>query len=575
MKYIIEVNDVSFTYAARTMPSLSHINVKIPQGDFLLITGATGCGKSTLLKMFNGLIPHESGGQMTGDVQVMGASIHASSIAELSQFVGVMFQSPDDQIFSATVFDEVAFILENQGMEYGEIAAEVSQVLKVVGLPGMEQTSIHALSGGQKQRLALAAILVARPQVLVLDEPISQLDPQGAAELLAVVSELNRTWGMTVVIVEHRLHEVMPLCRNVAIMDQGNIVWQGSYEQALSQAQVFIKYGLRLPHAVELCYRLGIEKATASIEKAVAIISQEYRLPKIEIASKRKGVYWRKEQVRPAADNAVIAIHDLSFQYEQKGSKIVNKINLTIPGGQFVALMGKNGAGKSTLLQLISGLLPATTGQVKVNDKEVCALVPEVGLVLQNPDLMLFNLTVEKEILFALRQRKVLREKEKNYVTLIQDLGLNGLEGYFPLALSRGQRFRVAIAAALAVQPAVLLLDEPTTGQDMGHIRDVAQLLKVYVNNGGTVIFCTHDTEVAAEYADRIIIMQQGEILADAAPVDLFFDELILRNSVIKPPQITKIAQLLYNGKALTVEEVAAYVRQNALGNKTKRYAYL
>ena len=568
MEHMIEVRGVSFTYASRTRPSLLNIDLQVPRGDFLLITGSTGCGKSTLLKMFNGLIPHACGGTMTGEVQVRGQSIHASPVAELSKIVGVMFQSPDDQIFSATAADEVAFILQNQGMEAEAIEQEVKLALAVVGLAGMENASVHALSGGQKQRLALAAILVARPEVLVLDEPISQLDPQGAQELLAVIYDLNQQHGMTVIIVEHRLHEVLPLCRHVAIMDQGQLVWQGTREQAFHQAQVFVRYGLRLPHTVDLCRRLGIKSPGASVTETVAVIQNTYGM--LAAGMVRKWKPGKSIQAKMPQEQAIVEICDVGFQYEPKGRFILNKINLRIFKGQFIALMGKNGAGKSTLLQIISGLAEATAGQVSLHGKPLRSLVPEIGLVLQNPDLMLFNLTVEKELLFVLKQRRKLALKEEILPVLIQNFGLARLEQDFPLALSRGQRFRVAIAAALAVQPEVLLLDEPTTGQDIGHIRAVAQILKEYVKQGGTVVFCTHDTEVAAEYADRILVMQQGDILADTTPAELFCDEDILQAVGIRPPQITQLAKLLYSGSAVTVEEVAAYVRQNAVGTQAQ-----
>ena len=564
---IIRLRDISFSYKHRNLPSVSQINLDIVQGDFVLLTGATGCGKSTLLKMLNGLIPHESGGLLTGEVVVDGRDTKKCSIAELSQTVGMVFQSPDDQIFSTTVFDETAFILENMGMSPEEITSRVHETLRLVGMFEHRETSIHALSGGQKQRLAVASVLAARPQVLALDEPISQLDPQGAAELLSVLEYINTNLGMTIVIVEHRLHEVMPLCRRVVIMDRGQLVWQGTREEAFCCPEVFDAYGLRLPQTIDICRCLGVATQSAQVADAVAAIKRQYNVPAYnEQTTLPRTVSSEKEQI------PVIEVEHLVFQYEKLGKPVLQDIHLSIPPGQFVALMGNNGAGKSTLLHQIGGLLKPVSGHVRVLGQVVSGIMPEVGMVLQNPDFMLFNNTVADEIAFALRQTKGKDIWSGQCQRLVEDLGLEGMESDFPLALSRGQRLRVAIAAVLACQPSVLLLDEPTTGQDIGHIEDIVVLLKEYTNQGGTVIFCTHDTEVAARFAERIIIMCDGKIIADGSGAAVFMQDSVLQAARLKPPAALLIAQELYKGRAVTVKEVVDYVRQECVGSNTGNY---
>ena len=222
--------------------------------DFILCTGATGCGKSTLLKTFNGLIPHEIGGTLQGRVLVDGVDAKTLPVAELSRTVGLMFQNPDDQIFSTTVADEVSFALENMGMPRTEIALRVKETLAWVGLEGREKNSVHALSGGERQRLALAAVLAVRPRVLALDEPISQLDPRGALELLGVLEKLNRVHGITIILVEHRLHEVLPFCRHVLVMEEGAVIWKGTREAAFRDPAVFLRLGLRIPQTIHICH---------------------------------------------------------------------------------------------------------------------------------------------------------------------------------------------------------------------------------------------------------------------------------------------------------------------------------
>lgn len=564
MDSIVNFDNVSFTYRHRNLPSVKNVSLAVAPGEFLLLTGATGCGKSTLLKMINGLVPQESGGKFTGEVLVGGLAAHKLAVAEMSRMVGLVFQNPDDQIFSTSVYDEAAFVLENMGMPPEQIQPLVTEALQLVGLADKAAASVHALSGGQKQRLAVAAVLAANPRVLALDEPISQLDPQGAWELLAVLKQLNIRQKITIILVEHRLHEVLPLCHRVAVMDNGQLVWQGNREEAYARQDLFAGLGLRLPQPVAICHRLGVAVRSAEVADAVAAIRQCYTVPACE-PSPAAG------RVVPPATPAV-AVRQLSFGYEHVPALVLNNIELEIPAGQFVALMGSNGAGKSTLLHLIGGLLTPAAGEIQVLGQKLTAVSPAVGMVLQNPDFMLFNSTVREEISFSLWQRR--QETAAGWPEecrlLADKLGLRGLEDDFPLALSRGQRLRVAIAAVLASRPRILLLDEPTTGQDIGHIEDIVLLLKEYSRQGGSIVFCTHDTEVAARFADRIVVMRQGSIVADDTPVAVFQDTALLDSAGLRPPAALLTAQALYGGTALSVEEVVAYVRQTGVGSYSR-----
>ncbi|CQR74510.1 Putative HMP/thiamine import ATP-binding protein YkoD [Sporomusa ovata DSM 2662] len=566
MDSMVQLCNVSFTYRHRSTPSVKDVSLHISAGEFLLLTGATGCGKSTLLKMLNGLIPHESGGTLAGKVLVGGRSTSDLGVAEMSRTVGMVFQNPDDQIFSTTVFDEVAFVLENMGMTSVQIEPQVWEALQLVGLLDKAEASVHSLSGGQKQRLAVAAVLAAKPKVLALDEPISQLDPQGAVELLSVLRQLNANLGITIIIVEHRLHEVLPLCHKVAIMDAGKLIWQGKCEEAYGRPELFAAYGLRLPQPVTICHQLGVAVSSAKVSEAVTAIRQRYAVPHYEVLAAATAP--ARPEALPTKLPAVVTARSLSFYYDNPAQLILKEVDFTLFPGQFIALMGSNGAGKSTLLHLIGGLLKPAAGEITVLGQE-SAVSPAVGMVLQNPDFMLFNSTVREEIGFSLQQQ---RQGDAagwtGYCQLLVDkLGLSGLEEEFPLALSRGQRLRVAIAAVLSCRPPVLLLDEPTTGQDIGHIEDIALLLKEYTRQDGSIVFCSHDTEVAARFADRIVVMHQGQIVADGAPAAIFQDQVILKTSGLKPPAVLLTAQALYHGTALTVEEVVGYVRQTCLGS--------
>ena len=559
MGVILECQDLSFIYKNQPLPSLSHIILEIKAGDFILCTGKTGCGKSTLLKTFNGLIPHEIGGTMQGRILVDGIDSRTLPVAELSQTVGLMFQNPDDQIFSTTVADEVGFALENRGMPPDKIAGRVAETLAWVGLGGREQQSVHALSGGERQRLALAAVLSVRPRVLALDEPISQLDPQGAVNLLGVLEKLNREQGITIILVEHRLHEVMPICRQVLVMDEGTVSWYGTREEAFRDPAMFLRLGLRIPQTVEICHLLGIAVPTASIVNAVDRIRQHY-----PNCAEYKSVEAETEKLVSA--ESFLDVKNLSFRYERNGRAILDEISLQVFRGQFIVLMGHNGAGKSTLLHHICGLLAARRGEVRIDNQPVRGLSRAVGMVMQNPDLMLFNSTVKAEVTFGLRQAG----KDKampNWKLLLERVGLSKMEDRFPLALSQGQRVRVAIASLLVCDPALLLLDEPTTGQDLGHIDDIMLLLQEYVADGGSVVLCTHDTETAVRYAERVIIMTEGRIVADGTPRDVLVRDELLRKAGLRVPAAFQVSQALYGGFALSVEEVVRDVQQTSLGS--------
>ncbi len=573
MKTIVTIKNMTFTYAGRQIPTLKDINYTIQQGDFILLTGTTGCGKSTLLKTLNGLIPQESGGTMQGTVYVDGVATHQINIADVSRLVGLVFQNPEDQIFSATVEDETAFVLENMGLPETEIRQAVSEALDKVGLADKRTASIHALSGGQKQRLAVAAVLAAKPEVLALDEPISQLDPVGAESLLQVLTELNRQ-GITIIVVEHRLHEVLPVCSRITIMDEGVIVWDGPAGAALSEPDIFVRHGLRLPQPLEICHALGIVTVGYSAKEAVDVIRQNYKINPVNSGF----IYDSKSNIGSSKNQPSIQVNDLVFGYSERDVPVLQGVDFTAFPGEVIALMGTNGAGKSTLLQHIAGLVKPWQGNVLVHGLAASIKTGLTGMVLQNSDLMLFNTTVAEEISFGCRYnvQKVDRtaDASDSLAGLLTDFDLIQYIEDFPLALSRGQRLRVAIASVLACCPAVLLLDEPTTGQDISHIRDIEVRIRHFAQAGGTVIFSTHDGELAARLAERIVVMKRGEIIMDSHPAKVFCRHDILQQASLKVPPVIEMAGELGLGPLLKVEEVVNYVRQSNVGSNNQKYCY-
>jgi energy-coupling factor transporter ATP-binding protein EcfA2 len=553
MAPIIEIDNLSFTYGSRYSPTIAGITLTVDEGEFVLITGRTGCGKSTLLKALNGLIPHESGGMLTGCVRVDGRDTQELTVRELSRSVGLVFQNPEDQIFATRVYDEVAFVLENAGMDPGTVAARVEKTLRDVGLAGKENDSVHTLSGGQKQRLALAAVLAARPRAIVLDEPISQVDPQGASELLHLLLRLNREKGITVVVVEHRLQEVAAVCRRIILMESGRVVWDGAADDLFSAPKQLLDRGLRLPQPVAVCLGLNLMPPATSTKGAIARIRAA--IPRLN----PEAVAEPAVAGRPRGGEELISLRDVHFRYGERGADVLAGVSLSVRQGEVVAVMGANGAGKSTLLQLLNGLLAPKSGEVRVLGGHPQAGRGGVGQVMQNPDLMLFCPTVEAEIAFGAADRQIVAE-------LLAKLGLEAQGGDFPLALSRGQRLRVALAAVLASRPAVLLLDEPTTGQDYAHIGAIARLAGDFAAAGGAVVFCTHDAEIAAGYATRVLVMKNGRLLLDGGPRQVFAQGGLLAAAGVRPPPAAVIGEALLAKTTLSAEEVIAYVQQAAVG---------
>lgn len=526
---MITINNLSFWYPGRHEPSLDRVNLTIGEGEFVLLAGPTGCGKSTLLKCLNGIIPHLSGGRSQGDVVIGGRATRIMSMAELSTRVGLVQQSPDDQIFATVIQDEVAFGPENLCQPRAEIERRLDWALQAVDLGGFRLRSTAALSGGQKQRLAIASMLAMQPRILALDEPISQLDPQGAGEVMSVIQKLNREYGVTVVMVEHRIHEVAQYVERIVVMNQGSVVFDAPVRQAMTQAEVFVNMGLRLPETVEISRRLKPDRIAMTVRETVDLL--------------RSGAV-RKDETLTACKIApqgmpVLEIKDLFYRYSQNDRQVLNGINITIRQGERVAVMGRNGAGKSTLLTHMAALTVPQQGTVKVAGITITSKqklpLGTVGMVMQNPDLMLFASSVRREVEFGLRKLNTApAEMTERYRRAVQGLALESLQEEPPLSLSRGQRLRTAIAAIVGMRPQIVFLDEPTTGQDK---RNIESMMAALLSQIKSLVFCTHDVETAIRYATRVVILDQGRIVADDVPRKIFADASLLSRSGLKPTQ--------------------------------------
>ncbi|WP_292390485.1 ABC transporter ATP-binding protein [Methanosarcina sp. UBA5] len=573
---MIEIKDLWYTYPGRSEPTLKGINLRVEKGEFVLLTGPTGCGKSTLLKTLNGIIPHESGGIFSGSVKVKGMETTDSNHMEISKEVGLVFQNPDDQIFSTIVEDEVAFGPENLCFEQKEIDRKVEDALQIVGMSDHRFASTNSLSGGQKQRICIASMLAMVPEVLAMDEPISQMDPVGTHEVLNTVRELNRKLKTTILLVEHRLHELAPFVDRIVVMDDGKIVFDQPASKAFDHLEIFYRLGLRIPEPVELCHSLGIKASPLSVSGALAVLNREYFKENTGISQpppnpeENTGVKTssRKASVENNAfennifgnntseNNAsIISIQDLWSGYE-KNKMVLKGINLEIRKGERVAIMGTNGSGKSTLLLHLAAILKPYKGNVKVfgedtRSKNPYSFAGKVGFVFQNPDLMLFCDSVEEETRFGPVQLKY-SDIEERVRNSLEAMSILPLRHDLPQALSRGQRLRTAVASVISINPELILLDEPTTGQDRVNIE---QMMDFFKNNNSTLIFCTHDVEVAMSYATRILVMNDGQIIADGKGKEVIKDTESLRKASLTQPPVVEIANYL-GVNAFSVKEL-------------------
>ncbi|MCY3741218.1 MAG: energy-coupling factor transporter ATPase [Candidatus Poribacteria bacterium] len=502
----IEIENLCFTYPSREIPTLHGITTRVRRGAFVLLTGPTGCGKSTLLRTLNGLIPHASAGTLTGTVYLDGQDIATQPLATTCQQVSLLFQNPDDQLFCTQVEDEIAFGLENLGFPPEEIQERITFALEQVGLPGFESRQISSLSGGEKQRVALAAVWAMRPEILLLDEPTSHLDPQGARDILGIVKHLNSEIGITVVLATHRTREVAPLCNHVWLMEDGRLCLDLPKIDAFQDATPYQRLGVQVPQAENIV----VKPTTSSL----------------------------KHPSNATRQDPFLNIQHLHFRYPNTDKDAVCDISCEVPRGEVLTIMGANGSGKTTLIHLIAGLLRPSSGEVVIDGKsygrvKLHQLAGKVGIVFQDPDLLLQAETVLDEVAFGPKNLKFLRKTlEERVDRTLTRFDLQDLGSEAPYALSRGQRQRTAVAATFSLHPDLFLLDEPTTGQDAQHLhRLMAELCDEIQQKNKTLVFATHDTDLTLKYANRILLLRDGTVIYDGEPATAFADQDLLQQA--------------------------------------------
>jgi energy-coupling factor transport system ATP-binding protein len=561
----LELRGVTFTYRDAQQPALRSVDLAVGQGESVIIMGEGGAGKSTICRCANGLIPHFQKGDLQGEVLAFGEDTRAHPVHELAQDVGLVFQDFESQLFSTSVELEVAFGPENLGRPPGEIGERIFQVLRLTGLGGMERRAPATLSGGEKQRLAIASVLACRPRLLVLDEPTSDLDPDGKRQVFRIARALRQQemgGTPTVIMVEHETEEALHFERAV-VMRAGEIAYDGEVRGLLAQPEFMEAHGIRPMPAAALLAALG--EAARPVEDAET-------LSQLAVLGYR---FDRRRWEAVAADDArrasyaspIIEVDGLHHSYD--GSPALDGVSLSIREGEFVAILGQNGSGKTTLVKHFNGLLAPRRGEVRVGGaptqrQSARQLSRLVGYVFQNPDHQIFAQTVREEVGFGPRNCGLPADEVARRVRdALAAVGLWGYEDEDPFSLTKGERQRVAVASTLASRPRVLILDEPTTGLDYRQNRGMMELLRGLNRQGHTIVIVTHSMWVAAEYAHRAVVMSRGRITLDCSMREAMSRTQELGMADLVPPQAVRLGVAL-GGPTVSVAELAQCVTRRA-----------
>lgn len=556
---VVSLHDVTFAYEGDIV-ALRNLNLTARRGEFVVVLGANGAGKSTFCYLLSGIVPHIYGGRRRGMVTVAGLDPWDEPLYVTSQRVGVLMQDPEVQLFMPSLKAELAFGPANLGVPREEILQRSQAALALVRLTGLEEHHPRDLSGGQKQRAALAAVLTMQPQVLVLDEPTSQLDPLGRWEMGEAIERLKQSGDLAIIMTTHETEEILHLADQVLVLERGEVVLQGSPEQVFSESERLEQAGVKTPALILAQSRLVAPTRRERQHPPRTTVN----LTLAEVAGQmREAVKAGRLTVQPEAcpPPRTIASHgppilearSLTMEYPGPPRVVaLQDVHLQVRQGEFVGIVGQNGSGKSTLVKCFVGLLRPTKGEVlfrgeSIRNLSVGEMARRVGLVLQNPDYQLFTASCRDEIRFGLRNVGIPPEEIEHWVD--EGLRLVGLEreaDLFPFRLSFGDRRKLAVAATIALNPQVLIMDEPTTAQDHRGRYQLAELARRFHDEKqGTVVMITHDVDLIARYAHRLIVLHQGRVLLDGATAEVFAQVDELRKSFVVPPVAAQLAKAL------------------------------
>ena len=561
-KPIISFRNFSFRYRAQKRPTLTDINLEIYPGERVLIAGPSGSGKSTLAGCINGLNPFSNPGACTGTLTVDGVDAPHSSIFELSAHVGTVLQDPDGQFIGLTVGEDIAFALENSCTPQDEMHAITRPAAELVGIENHLGYAPHELSGGQKQRVSLAGVMVDQVKILLFDEPLANLDPATGKQAIELIDEIQKKTDTTVLIIEHRLEDV--LWRNVdriVLVNDGTILADLRPDELLS-GSLLAENGIREPLYVTALRYAGVDitpdKHPAHVDSLV-----------LDDADTQKLRDWFTARPRPAAQperEPLLEVKGLSFGY-QKGQQTLRDVSFSIGKGEMVSIVGRNGAGKSTLSKLICGFETPDAGEIFLNGKPLAEenirrRAQHIGYVMQNPNQMISKTMIYDEVALGLQRSGLTEEqiREKVEATL-RVCGLYPFRNWPISALSFGQKKRVTIASVLVLDPELILLDEPTAGQDFRHYTDIMEFLRGLNARGVTVVMITHDMHLMLEYTRRALVFCDGRLIADRTAAAVLCDPALVEQAALKETSLYTLANRC--GIAPAQEFVERFIEQD------------
>lgn len=547
---VIAVENLKYRYPHADALALDGLTFTVEKGEFIGIVGANGAGKSTLSQALIGLVPQFYNGAYGGRVLIDGLPAESTPISELCCKVGLVFQNPFNQLSGAkdNVYEEVAFGMQNLGVPRAEMHRRTENALKLLDIWQFRDRNPFDLSGGQMQRVAIASILVMEPDIIVLDEPTSQLDPQGSEEVFRTVDKLAHS-GITILMIEQKIEKIAAYCDRILLLHQGHQIAFDTPQKVFSRPDLE-QLGVQAPVFTRICRALGTTLPDGSypvtVEEAANQLRRTSALPPVSA----------QQEERPE----LFEIRNLEFSY-RPGTPVLHGINLQLDARP-TAIIGQNGAGKTTLVKLLKGLLRPTGPSIwfrgeDISHKTVAALAAQVGYVFQNPDDQIFRYNVLDEVMFGPlnigMSEEQAREKSRAALALT---GLSDQENSNPYDLELNERKMVAIASVLAMDPNVLILDEPTIAQDMMGRRRIADIVRTLSAQGKLVLAILHDMDFVAECFDRVVVMAQGQVVADGSPRQVFADSAALQAARLDPPHVTQLCTRLgYDGVFLTVEE--------------------
>ena len=553
---MIEIQELTFKYNGAKKNALEKISLEIEKGGFVGIIGESGAGKTTLCNCINGLIPHHYRGDFYGSVKVDEKDTFEIDAGKLALKVGSVFQDIESQITGYFVEDEILFGLENFGIPADEIESRITSSLETMGISELRYKEISSLSGGQKQKVVIAAILAIEPEILVLDEPTGELDPASSVQIFQMLKKLNEEKGITIVVAEQKIMLLCEFVKKLIVLEHGTCVHYGEIRSTLTHQREMEEAGINCPRVLTLTGKMvdqGLAPAGMKAEDRICLNAEEAAefVKKVLPASLPRGTVSSGTDcsVKPDNDNTdvVLEFSHVGFSYNETAN--VRDLNVKVHKGDFISIIGSNGAGKSTFSKLCNGLLKPSSGDVLVVGKntkqqKVSALAKHIGFLFQNPDRQICCSTVREEIAFSLRNNGIAEEEIKARVEkTLNEFGFDG--DTEPFNMSRGQRQRLCLACLIALNPEILILDEPTTGLDYRECMEVMGKIQALNESGTTVIMVCHDMEVVLDFAKTIIVMNRGEILGQGATREVLSDRELLQRARLLPPQLAQVARLL------------------------------